>query len=140
MADLRTELAKIYEQYGKLTAEIVLEEATPVDHPLHSQFTWDDSEAARLYRLEEARRLIRIVRDPITTSSGEVARVRTYHSLPQEGGDRAYQSTDDIVKDDISTQILLRQAEREYRTLLTKYGHLKEFIEMVRASLLEEVA
>jgi hypothetical protein len=27
-------------------------------HPLHGAFVWDDAEAARLYRLDQARRLI----------------------------------------------------------------------------------
>lgn len=55
------ELLRLYEQHGKLTAELVVEAARDPDSPLHSAFTWDDAEAARERRLEQARSLIRSV-------------------------------------------------------------------------------
>jgi hypothetical protein len=52
---------------GRLTPEAVLEAAKHRDHPAHPHFTWDDSEAAHMQRLYEARRLIRSVKVEITT-------------------------------------------------------------------------
>jgi len=52
---------------GRLTPEAVLEAAKNDGHPAHHCFTWDDSEAAHLQRLHEARRLIRSVKVEITT-------------------------------------------------------------------------
>lgn len=49
------------EQSGRLETERVVEEAKVKKSPLHSAFTWDDTRAAHLFRLEEARHLIRHV-------------------------------------------------------------------------------
>ncbi len=43
---------------GELTAERLVKDAAAPDHPLHGDFTWDDSIAGHLYRLGEARRII----------------------------------------------------------------------------------
>lgn len=52
------ELDRIYKQRGDLTTEIVLEEASSERSPLHQYFEWDDSEAARKYRLHQATALL----------------------------------------------------------------------------------
>ena len=46
---------------NKLTPADVVVHATSEDSPLHNAFTWDDSEAANLWRQEEARNLVRHV-------------------------------------------------------------------------------
>jgi len=56
------ELDSIAEREGCATAALVVEESTPEDAPLHNYFTWDESDAACRWRLEEASRLIRSVR------------------------------------------------------------------------------
>lgn len=53
---------------GTITPAEVVEAAKDVTSPLHTYFTWDDSEAACKYREDEARVLIRSVRIVITTS------------------------------------------------------------------------
>lgn len=54
---------------GRLTAEAVLREAEDPASPLHSEFEWDDGEAARLYRLNQARTLIKTVRVEVRTDT-----------------------------------------------------------------------
>ena len=56
------ELARISDsQGGELTPAAVVEAATPEASPLHPAFTWDDSQAAVEYRLQQARHLIRSI-------------------------------------------------------------------------------
>lgn len=57
-----TETLKSMEQAGRLSAENVVDEARDHTSPLHQHFTWDDGEAATLYRLIEARQLIRHIK------------------------------------------------------------------------------
>lgn len=52
---------------GRLTPEAVVEAAKNPEHPAHGHFTWDNTEAAILQRLYEARRLIRSVKVEIRT-------------------------------------------------------------------------
>jgi hypothetical protein len=55
------ELARIHENHGALTPEILVQEAEPEDAPMHPAFTWDNDEAGRQFRLLEARNIIRAV-------------------------------------------------------------------------------
>lgn len=68
---VRDVLRGLYERDGKLTAESVLAEAQDVSSPIHSLFEWDDTIAAHEYRLEQARRVVRMT---ITTVEGETVR------------------------------------------------------------------
>jgi hypothetical protein len=64
------ELKKIADKHGgKLVPADVVKAAENPKSPLHDAFTWDDGEAAALWRLEEARTLIREVRVQVTINS-----------------------------------------------------------------------
>ena len=52
------ELAKIHQQQGEVTPEVVLDQARSPKHPLHPYFEWDDTVAALKHRLNQARELI----------------------------------------------------------------------------------
>ena len=62
VAKLAAALKKLERSDGKLLPEDVLKAAMSPRSPLHSYFTWDDSDAAHKQRLHEARQLIRTVR------------------------------------------------------------------------------
>lgn len=66
MTDLAQELKALERSDGRLLPDDVVEAAKDPGSPLHSHFTWDDSEAARLHRINEARALIRRVRVEVT--------------------------------------------------------------------------
>ena len=51
---------------GRLLPDDVVTAATDPESPLHSHFTWDDTEAAKRFRLSQARALIRTVKLEIT--------------------------------------------------------------------------
>jgi hypothetical protein len=59
-------LRQIEDREGRLEPAAVVEAARDPASPLHSHFTWDDSEAARKRRLDEARTLIRSVKLEVT--------------------------------------------------------------------------
>lgn len=81
-ADAQKELEKIKEKSGgRVVAEMVVEHAHNPKNPLHRYFTWDDSEAGRLYRLEQARALISVV---VKVIPGTKTKVRAYVSLSRE--------------------------------------------------------
>lgn len=56
------EIQKIYDLHGEVTPTLVLKKAKLKKNPLHDYFEWDDSEAAREYRLIQSRKLIRQVK------------------------------------------------------------------------------
>jgi hypothetical protein len=58
----RQALLELEDEHGRLTPELVVKAAAAPDHPLHSEFEWNDSVAAQRFRLAQARTLIRSVR------------------------------------------------------------------------------
>lgn len=137
MSGLRDQLEAIRAANGALTPQILLEEARPKSHPLHNRFEWDNRIAAEGYRLEQAHRLIQSVRVTFTTDRPK--NTRYYGAIKGETLEHVYEPVDEIALDPFKRQILLQQAEREWKSMQARYGDLEEFVEMVRSSL-EDVA
>ena len=55
----------------ELTPELVVAEARRKTSPLHSYFEWDDAKAANLYRLKQAREILRSITVILVTHKGE---------------------------------------------------------------------
>jgi len=123
--NLREHLEGIYRDHGKLTPHLVVEEARPIDSPLHSRFEWDDAVAAEAYRIDQARELIRSVR--ITYASGiENHHVRAFLSVHRTDSN-SYVPTEEVVADPLLYAIAVRDMERDWNEFRARYEHLKEF-------------
>lgn len=131
MGSLRDELAKIHQQKQRLTAEVVVEAAAPTSHPLHNRFEWDDSVAGHKYRLHQATELIRSVEVNFVVDETPI-RVREWHAVRR---DSTYEPIGDVIEDEFSTQLIIRQAEREWTQLWERYQHLTEFIALVKGTV-----
>jgi hypothetical protein len=125
--DILTELAQIQEQHGTLRAEDVIEFARNENTALHAEFEWDDSAAAHQYRLEQARKIIRISVQVLPTARGNVT-VPMYVSLTsdriQPGG--GYRRLEDVMSDTTLRQQYLEQALTEFERVRRKYQTLQE--------------
>lgn len=138
---LRHQLQSIYDDHGKLTAQIVLDEARAETHPLHDQFEWDNDIAGERWRHQQARELIRSVRviyKPATEQEPERS-VRAFHAVRREDG-HVYEPAGTIAHDPVLKQIVLQDMEREWQQLKRRYNEFKEFITMVRRDLDGEAA
>lgn len=137
MADLRSVLTDHYKKHGDLTPEIVVDEARPEGAPLHDRFEWDNKIAGDKYRIVQAQQLIRSVNiEFIDKRTGERKFVRGFHSRREAGQEAGgYQPTEEIVQDEMSLRLLLKQCEREIADLKRKYGHLAEFADMMREAV-----
>jgi len=132
---LRDHLTTIYKQYDALTPKIVVQVARNPDHPLHSQFEWNDTEAAEKYREVQAARLIRKIKVSVQESPGsDAAPVRAFVSVPRPTG-ATYVPIGEVVQDEFQTGLMLRQAEREWKQLLRRYEGLVGFVELVRGDI-----
>ncbi len=90
---------------GQLTPEVVLDRASDPESPLHGAFTWDDTDAAREYRLYQARTLCRSV---IVTYPDMAPRHVYVHVQAEPGSDApgGYHRMVDVV----GTPVLLARA------------------------------
>lgn len=134
---LRGHLDAIYEQRRELTPAVVVDAASKPKHPLHHRFEWDDTVAGHKYRLVQAADLIRSVKMVYVSDKSGDRSVRAFTAIrPEEQPERmVYRPTDELLKDDFSRRLILRDCQRELLTIERKYGHLEEFAEMVAGVL-----
>lgn len=124
---------------GLLRPETVIREANNPENPLHQYFDWNNNEAAQKWRLEQARRLIRVAVTVIHPEKEEP--VRTYVSLVEDRRKgNGYRATVDVLSDTEKREHLLQQALRELATFRKKYAVLTELAEVfaVADSILEK--
>ena len=130
--NLRDELQAIYDESGELKPAIVVDKARDPEHPLHGRFEWDDQVAGEKYRLQQAGDLIRSVEWVYAEEpDGAPKKVRAFHSVNRVDGP-TYVPAQEIQQDEFMTKLVLQSAEREWKSLQRKYGHLAEFLAVVR--------
>jgi hypothetical protein len=133
MRAIREELHSLMSE-GRLRPEDVVDAARNPNSALHSYFTWDDSEAAAAYRLQEARALIKRVKVDVVRSDEMVVHVPSF--IRSNGG---YQETQVVTvnKPDHISSILITLAQ--ISTMLTNLAapELDELVEHVEAVRLE---
>lgn len=119
------ELARIAEMNnGVLRQEDVVDFARDPDTALHTQFEWDDTEAARKWRLEQAARIIRL---QVRVVENTEQTVRAFVSLSVDrtphGGYRPINAV--LGSKELSRQ-LMRDALAELSAVRRKYQTLKQ--------------
>lgn len=110
---------------GLLMPETVVEFARNPETALHSRFEWDDTEAAKRYRLIQARQVIRVTVSVLPNENESVYRV--FASLREDranGG--GYRMMVDVMTDDQMRRRLLAQAADDFKLWQKKYQQLKE--------------
>lgn len=127
-------LEEIERKHGKVTPEIVLNEASANDHPLHGSFEWDDSAAARKWRLEQARYLVRMITVTIEQFDRPTP-VRAYVSVTQsnEPDQRVYVGIESAMHDVEMREQVLSRAKRDLREWRERYAELRELASVFAA-------
>jgi hypothetical protein len=109
-----------------VTPEDVVEDARPIDSPMHDAFEWDDSKAAIEYRLEQARHLIRsvtfqVIANERTTMTRAFVVVRN-----EEQARDLYFPTDEAMSDEAMRKQVLVRALRDLQAFQHRYRELEE--------------
>jgi hypothetical protein len=129
---IKDELDGILEREGTLKPESVVAFARNPETALHSQFEWDDSQAANRWRLEQARNLIRVA---VTVLEDEhQTETRAYVSLkPDRHSGMGYRSTITVLENRDFRKQLLKDALFEFRIFRRKYQEVKELERVFQA-------
>lgn len=134
-------LRALYEKHGAIKPEDVVKDAEPTKAVLHSEFEWDDTEAAKQHREEQARLLLRaavvVYRRPDATLTQPV---RAFVKLVPNADDP---TLDDIADDAVQPHVYLpirrvmdepdlrerhkRQAFRELVLWRQRYRDISDF-------------
>ena len=133
-AEAIRELAK---KHGNVTAEIVLRAASKKNSPLHSHFQWDDTRAARLYRLEQASELIRRIKVEYSISENRSVRVRAFHNVSNSpdviNSKGVFVSLDTALSVQSYRDQLLDNCKRDMSAFRQKYAALTEAAGVIAA-------
>ncbi len=126
------ELEDLRLREGTLRPEAIVAFAeNNTESALHSEFEWDDSRAAHLHRLDQARHIIRVhisVNEPVSVP------MRTYVSLRSDRrAGRGYRRLVDVMSEEQHRQELLLAAWDELRTFERKYRALAELTPVFEA-------
>lgn len=130
--ELLTQMAR--QKNGVLLIDDVLEEAKDESSILHKHFEWDDSEAADLYRRQQARALIQKCRIQLVET--EAVQIRAFVSLPTDrnaGG--GYRLTSEVVSDANMKEELLH----DIRLTISRWTRKLHLLDQDIADLLIEV-
>lgn len=123
-------LVRIEKRDGAIKPAAVVKEAEPASSPLHPHFTWDDNQAAQLYREDEARNLIRsvrIIRADVPAAEQECVRALVHvraHDHEQSFDGPAYISVARALSEKEYTDQMLSQAKAEIVSWERRYADL----------------
>lgn len=120
---------------GAITPAAVVAAAEPLESPLHACFTWDDTQAARLQREAEARRIITCYYVEFKPRDAPPTQVVGNISFRNNEGERSYvTSSRTLTEDEVRLQATA-EIERMLSSVLKRYRHLVG----VRSALLDAV-
>lgn len=142
---LRDLLMGLFESKGKILASDVLEMASDPSSPLHKHFEWDDTVAARLHRMDQARRLVRSVKVKIINHRGETLLLNAFVHVPvtepRKGEGRTseevinsragYVPIEEVGKSELLSRYKIREMEMEWRRMKRQWGAYAEFWALV---------
>lgn len=122
---------------GKVRPAHVVEAARSKTSPLHRYFTWDDTEAAKKWRIEQARQLIvniDIVVVPNPDANKPITiQARAFNSLPGDDGRWSFQRADIVLSNEVDSDAFLKLAMKRLREIRVAFGHIKQLKEVVDA-------
>lgn len=132
---IRRELGKIARRHGgMLRAGDVVEAARSKDSILHGYFTWDDTKAAKKWRLVQARNLIRV--QVVMLDRMPARPVSAFVSLSTDRGNQTgggYRPIIKIMTDDEKREQLLSDALMDLKRFRERYSMLKELAAVIEA-------
>lgn len=119
------------EAKGQLIPFAIVEFARSANTALHSAFTWDDTEAAERWRLNQARQVIRaaVVLLP-NPKGGAMVPVRAYI---HEAETKSYSATVEVLGDEQRAQQLMRQLAADLQRVVARYKRFQELAPQIEA-------
>lgn len=116
---------------GHLLPNAIVEAASNNRHILHKHFEWDDGEAAKQWRIEQARSLVQSIH--VETAETESGVSRAFVSIREKDG-TSYRSIGDVLQSADLQSKVLAAAERDLLAFEARYRSLEDICEMIRTA------
>lgn len=126
------EFEKIEKEYGKVTSELLLQNAESEESPLHELFEWDDAVAGRKYRLQQATNVI--INLAVEVEKEQTPKkIRAYFNVSDNEKKGRYVNVESAFGNPDTARIVLKRAYRELQAFTKKYENLTEFAPVFKA-------
>ncbi len=103
-----------------LTADVVLREAENARSPLHKFFDWNDRSAARKYRLDQARLILRSIVVYHVDNGGQTKQGHGWYSV-REGKQITYVKAEKVWETPSLRERIVEQARRDMNSWISRY-------------------
>lgn len=137
----KAELRTLTHEDGSLDTEEVFTAAQLPSSALHGYYNWDSTHAAHQHWLKVTRELIQSFKIEFVDANNVSRHIPGYVSIVSREEEKAtstskriYFSTPVAMSNEVMRKQLLDGLRRELRVLRGKYGHLKEYAELVKES------
>jgi hypothetical protein len=130
-------LTRIEKKYGHISPEHIIQESRNPKHPFHKLFEWDDTKAAEKYRLLQAKFIQRAIGYILVnkTTGERTGPIPAVHLIKR--GEAKYTGMLNALADEPTRADILKKAASELESWKQRYGHLVEFVNVVRAMNVE---
>ena len=128
-------LERLREQNDGLTPEVVVKDARRPNAPYHAAFEWDDEEAAKQYRLNQAAHLLRSVAVVLSVDDeGKPEKTMRAFVLVNDVGDNKFESLSVVMDTEGYRRQVLARALAEHKVWEQRYHDLAELVDIVEAA------
>ena len=118
---------------GQVSPADIVDFARNPKTALHRAFNWDDTTAAEAWRIEQAKKILRVSVVMIARpDNGNMVRVRAFIS-PCGDGERGYQYTPKMIETVSGRAAILQAAFAEFEAFRAKYEWLEELMPLFEA-------
>lgn len=115
----------IEKEHGKITSELVLQDAEPEDSPMHELFEWDDAVAGHKYRLSQATQIIISLAKEVEEDP-KPKPVRAYYNVSNGERKGSFVNVKTAFENPDTRDIILKRALKELESFREKYQNLSE--------------
>lgn len=133
------EVGQFLETLGEFTPKDVVNAARPENSPIHSEFTWNDFEAAEKHRLNEARHLVNRITVVVKVGDKETE-TRAFHSITvqdsEERVEQRYTHVRVVAKNEVMREQVIANAMRELEGWQKRYD---DYSQLIGPTLFEEI-
>ena len=123
-------LHHLREENGGLRPEDVVEDAADPKSPTHDWFEWDDTEAARLHRITQARYLLRSINVVVKVNDEPQVTRLFYNVMVQQ---RVYVTVGEVQREEDMRRQVLEQALKALDSWRRKYALYQELFPIIEA-------
>jgi hypothetical protein len=120
-------IEKLHDKHQGVTPELLVREARKARSPIHNLFEWDDTAAAKAYRVHQARLVLNHIEVVIERSEDAPLVVRAFHNVITPDEQRIYTTIASARNNEELWTQIKQEALRQIKNWQETYRDITEF-------------